>query len=294
MAHQTRKKLKILIINPNTSTTMTDALRPIVEELAYIEVQFDYFTAPSDKSVTLEDGRTINGVKSINSGEDSVTSALYCRPFLEPHLPNYDAFLVACYSAHPLVGMLKESIAKLEEADMVANLHKSVPLPKRRYVTGIFEASVLMSLSLVGSFHLTDLGKTQSKEMFGIISTGSIWRAELGQAVEDFLLNSHGNSDSIHRFAGVGTTGLTAVQLHTTPADEVSNRIREATQALLKSAPHPVTSICLGCAGMAGMQKAVKQGCIDVYGRVQGDRVRIVDGVVAGAGMLVAACKGGF
>lgn len=292
MAEPSKSRLKILIINPNTSTHMTDALKPIVDNLGFADVQFDYLTAPSNESVTLEDGRVIEGVPSINSGEDSATSALHCRPFVEPFIPKYDGFLVACYSAHPLVGMLKEAISKLENSALSVNSK-----PRSKYVTGIFEASVLMSLSLVGSFHMTGgsgLHKTQSKDMFGIISTGSIWRDELSRAVEAFLVNSDEKTSSTNRFAGVETTGLTAVELHTTPAEEVRRRISEATRRLIQAAPHPLTAICMGCAGMAGMEEAVRDGCVEAYGRQEGNRVRIVDGVVAGAGMLVTACKAGF
>ncbi|KAB8211325.1 tubulin-domain-containing protein [Aspergillus parasiticus] len=247
MAEPSKSRLSILIINPNTSTHMTDALKPIVDNLGFADVQFDYLTAPSNESVTLEDGRVIDGVPSINSGEDSATSALHCRPFVEPLIPKYDGFLVACYSAHPLVGMLKEAISKLENSALSVDSK-----PKRKYVTGIFEASVLMSLSLVGSFHMTGgsgLHKTQSKEMFGIISTGSIWRDELSRAVEAFLVNSDDEkTSSTNRFAGVETTGLTAVELHTTPAEEVRRRISEATRRLIQAAPHPLTAICMGCA----------------------------------------------
>ncbi|KAE8167148.1 tubulin-domain-containing protein [Aspergillus tamarii] len=246
MAEPGKSRLSILIINPNTSTHMTDALKPIVDNLGFADVQFDYLTAPSNESVTLEDGRVINGVPSINSGEDSATSALHCKPFVEPLIPKYDGFLVACYSAHPLVGMLKEAISKLESLALPVDSK-----PKRKYVTGIFEASVLMSLSLVGSFHMTGdpgLHKTQSKEMFGIISTGSIWRDELSRAVEAFLVNCDEKTSSTNRFAGVETTGLTAVELHTTPAEEVRTRISEATRRLIQTAPHPLTAICMGCA----------------------------------------------
>ncbi|KNG89636.1 tubulin gamma chain [Aspergillus nomiae NRRL 13137] len=286
MAAPSKSRLSVLIINPNTSTHMTDALKPIVDNLGFADVQFDYLTAPNE-SVTLEDGRVIDGVPSINSGEDSATSALHCRPFVEPLIPKYDGFLVACYSAHPLVGMLKEAITKFESSALSGDSK-----PKRKYVTGIFEASVLMSLSLVGSFHMVagpGLHKTQSKEMFGIISTGSIWRDELSRAVEAFLVNSDDNTTSTNRFAGVETTGLTAVELHTTPAEEVRRRISEATRRLIQTAPHPLTAICMGCAGMAGMEEAVRDGCVEAYGREEGNRVRIVDGVVAGAGMLVTA-----
>jgi hypothetical protein len=45
---------------------------------------------------------------------------------------------------------------------------------------------------------------------------------------------------------------------------------------------------------MAGMEEAVREGCVMAYGEEGGQLVRIVDGVVAGAGTLVTACKAGF
>ena len=272
---------------------MTDALCPIVEDLNYADIQFDFFTAPS-QSVTLPDGRIVDGIPSINSGEDSAKSALHCKPFVEPLLPKYDGFLVACYSAHPLVGMIKEDLAKMEATDTNGS---STAQSKRKYVTGIFEASIVASLSLISSFQLTgsqDLRKSQTKDTFGIVTTGSIWKEELGSAVAQMLVGSGVEMGSLGRFAGVETTGLTAVELHTTAPEEVKRRIIEATERLIKSTPNPLSAICMGCAGMAGMEDAVREGCVKAYGVQRGNQVSIVDGVVAGAGMLVTTCKARF
>jgi Asp/Glu/hydantoin racemase len=88
------------------------------------------------------------------------------------------------------------------------------------------------------------------------------------------LNGNEGNSTS--RFAGVETTGLTAIQLHKTPPEEVRK-----------------SAICLGCAGMAGMEEAVREGCMKAY-QERGRSVCIIDGVVAGVGLLVNACKANF
>ena len=293
MSTSTKKRFSILVINPNTSTHMTDALCPIVEDLNYADIQFDFFTAPS-QSITLPDGRIVDGIPSINSGEDSAKSALHCKPFVEPLLPKYDGFLVACYSAHPLVGMIKEDLAKMEATDTNGS---STAQSKRKYVTGIFEASIVASLSLISSFQLTgsqDLRKSQTKDTFGIVTTGSIWKEELGNAVAQMLVGSGVEMGSLGRFAGVETTGLTAVELHTTAPEEVKRRIIEATERLIKSTPNPLSAICMGCAGMAGMEDAVREGCVKAYGVQRGNQVSIVDGVVAGAGMLVTTCKARF
>ena len=171
------------------------------------------------------------------------------------------------------------------------------PAATRKCVTGIFEASVVTSLSLISSFHLLGdqgYGKSQAKDTFGIVSTGSVWKEELGKAVADMLVHSGDTNNPTRRFAGVETTGLTAVELHTTPPEEVKRRISEATEKLIKSTPDPLTAICMGCAGMAGMEEAVREGCIKAYGPKEAKQVRIVDGVVAGVGLLVTACKAGF
>ncbi|PGH00014.1 tubulin gamma chain [Polytolypa hystricis UAMH7299] len=251
------------------------------------DVQFDFFTAPLGPTVS-PDGKEIEGLASINNGEHSSLSALHCFPHLKPLLPKYDAFLVACYSAHPLVGMLKEQISvnRANQADEKAETQR-----KRQYVTGIFEASVSACLSLTSQFDLVPgrgLEKAVNSASFGIITTGSVWKDELSMATRDLLLRAKGSvpRNELDVFAGVATTGLTAVELHSTPAEEVQRRIVEATEGLIRAAGCKVAAICLGCAGMAGMHTAVRQGCVKALGPVAGENVFIVDGVVAGIGML--------
>ena len=81
---------KILIINPNTTESMTNALKPLVNSLDFTTTSFDFFTAPS-------------GVPSINNEADAAVSAKACLPTLQKQIHAYDAFLICCYSQHPLV-----------------------------------------------------------------------------------------------------------------------------------------------------------------------------------------------
>lgn len=150
----------------------------------------------------------------------------------------------------------------------------------RKYVTGIFEASVTTSLSL-----------TSDDQAFGIVSTGKVWEDALGVAVHEFL--GAGDSD---RFAGCETTGLNASELHDLPAAEVKARMMEATKRLLKdrSGAGAVNAICLGCAGMVGLDEAVREACVKELGSERGQQVRIVDGVKAGVGTLIGLARGGF
>jgi Asp/Glu/hydantoin racemase len=55
-----------------------------------------------------------------------------------------------------------------------------------------------------------------------------------------------------------------------------------------------VGAICLGCAGMAGMDEIVREACIEELGQEEGQRLRIVDGVMAGVAWLEGAVRAGF
>jgi Asp/Glu/hydantoin racemase len=171
-------------------------------------------------------------------------------------LDAHDAFLVACYSAHPLVPLLQAQTSKP--------------------VTGILEASVAAALQLL-----------RPGEAFGIVSTGAVWEDLLSRAVQSVLgvpSNQHNT-----RFAGVETTGLSAVELHEAPAEEVRARLTEATKRLLRKGG--VGAICMGCAGMAGMGRIIRSACVDELGEVGGSRIFIIDGVVAGAGALATLAR---
>ena len=154
----------------------------------------------------------------------------------------------------------------------------------RKFVAGIFEASVTTSLSLISE-----------RQTFGIVSTGEVWENALTQAVHDFLGTGMQGSD---KYGGCETTGLNATELHDLPPAEVRDKMIAATKRLLQRGQQgemrDVQAICLGCAGMVGLDEAVRQACIDALGDERGRRVSIVDGVKAGVGSLVGLAVGGF
>ncbi|KAF1815755.1 hypothetical protein P152DRAFT_505559 [Eremomyces bilateralis CBS 781.70] len=235
----------ILIINPNSTQSMTDGLKPLVDSLHFHNTTYTYFTAPS-------------GPPSINSATDTTASAQHCLPSLLHLLPHHDGFLIACYSAHPLVALLQA--------------HETVRAGKKM-VTGIFEASVATSLQCLAP-----------GERFGIVSTGQAWEAMLSEAVRDFL-----GAETSARFAGVETTGLTAVELHDVGAEVVGERMREAVGRLVRRGE--IGAVCLGCAGMAGMNEMVRGALVGELGGEKGGRVKIVDGVQAGVAWLEGAIR---
>ena len=176
-------------------------------------------------------------------------------------LGDYDAFLVCCYSQHPLVSQLRQELVGVGQGS--------------KPVTGIFEASIATCLQCI-----------DIEGKFGIVSTGKQWEEILGDAVAVLL-----GSNATGRYTGTETTGLNADELHTTPKDEVDKRMSEATKRLLETGAR---AICLGCAGMAGMDRTVRKACIEALGDEEGRRVKIVDGVISGVIFLEGALRAGL
>jgi Asp/Glu/hydantoin racemase len=173
-----------------------------------------------------------------------------------------------------------------------------IPLLKshtNKPIVGIFEASVTTALLLL-----------RQNERWGIVSTGDVWQELLTSGVEGFLgvdlvgLNDSGDDYARHgqpaHFAGVATTGLNATELHTASPETVKSRIKIATKSLIRdtrSSGKELGVVCLGCAGMAGMEELVREAAVEEMGE-KGRHVRIVDGVKAGVGILEGLIKGGF
>ncbi|ODQ66184.1 hypothetical protein NADFUDRAFT_40833 [Nadsonia fulvescens var. elongata DSM 6958] len=216
----------VLIINPNSTKNITDTLQELITPPP--DFSYHFFTGPSGAPA------------QIDNVTSEIASAAACLPALVPLLPFHDAFLVACYSDHPLVHALRE--------------HTDKP------VMGIFQASVLHSLGL-------------GRGKFGIVTTATIWETLLDEAVHAFI----GSEIS---FAGTFSTGLGVLELHDAPKELVRKKISEAAQ---KAVGNGANIICLGCAGMSGMEDIVKEAV--------GNKIRVIDGVQAGAEILVGIVR---
>ncbi|KZP00064.1 hypothetical protein CALVIDRAFT_533731 [Calocera viscosa TUFC12733] len=192
--------ISLLVINPNSSQSVTDSLAEYFTPLAPPLTNLTFFTGPPDAPPAINDTPT------------SVQSTAACLPALEPLLAEHDGFLIACYSAHPLVPELRK------------RTHKPV--------IGIFESSVTHSLLLA--------------ERFGIVTTGPGWEPLLTQAVREFL---GGESE---RFAGVLSTGLGVLELHAAPREEVNRRMGEAAKVLVSRGAGAIALGCAGMVGLGG------------------------------------------
>lgn len=171
-------------------------------------------------------------------------------------LKQYDAVIVACFSVHPLVGMLAEKEGEFG----------------RLAVTGIFEASVLTCLSLL-----------RPGKKWGIVTTGKFWEEHLSVGVNEFLGAGAHNPNT--KFAGVETTGLNAGDFHGgVDPETVQQKLRDATTRLLEKGD--VQCVVMGCAGMAGLEEIIRSVAVEKYGPSKANQLLVIDGVRAGLGLL--------
>lgn len=126
------KEIKILLINPNGTASMTFACLRSLEGTLPPYCTVTGFTSPHPTPSAIE------------GHLDGVLSAAAAIRAVIPIAQDYDAFLVACFSAHPLINALREEL--------------SVP------VIGIMEASLYAARMLGGRLGVVATG-ARSKTM---------------------------------------------------------------------------------------------------------------------------------
>ncbi|KAL4993977.1 carbon-nitrogen hydrolase [Aspergillus recurvatus] len=116
----TDKKHRILLINPNATQSMTCKCLEMVAPTLPSDIQVDGFTSPQPAPTAIE------------GSLDAVLSTAAAVRAVIPVAEQYDAFLVACYSEHPLIKALREELTSP--------------------VVGIMEASLFAARTLGGRF----------------------------------------------------------------------------------------------------------------------------------------------
>lgn len=235
---------------------MTDALRPLLTDLtaSHPSLALDYYTAPQDAPPSIDDEETSNLSASVvlpslisqSSGSDDAL----------PLAKRYSGYLIACFSPHPLTTLMREET--------------TAP------VLNIFEAALLHARALAVPF--------------GIVTTGHYWEAVLEDGARKFFCGKDSTANAVDKrtpagneihvpgFVGVRSTGMSAIQLHSTQKEDVDRRIADASAELVGKG---AKAIILGCAGMSGMEDAIRDGA-----QRHGREVRIIDGVRAGVVLL--------
>ncbi|KAI0521961.1 hydantoin racemase [Xylaria bambusicola] len=230
---------KILLLNPNSSSAMTDGMKTVLRDIDLPSSTEVYtYTGPSGCPASINDGHDIQqSTDAVLADFDAVGS--------------YHGILVACFSVHPLVPKLQS----------VSGPHGAV--------TGIFEASVLAAITLLGP-----------GQKWGIVTTGKFWEDHLSDGVKAFL--GANPKDDNAKFAGVQSTGLNAGDFHhgIDPA-VIREKLKKATKRLLDTGDIHV--IVMGCAGMAGLEAIIREAAQEERDEEFAySTLHVIDGVRAG------------
>jgi len=258
----TTSSKSILIINPNSNKDMTKGLVKMVQDLSAtlsFATSIYFYTGPQPCAYSINNENDAEHTKDIIYEKWFNTEGSYFQ------VPQFDAYLVACYSSHPLVSTLRSQYSS-------------------RHVSGIMEASIWTALSMGPRWP----GEQQSR--FGIVTTGIYWEEALSAGVRDLITNraslpSNGQTKiALSRFKGVESTGLNGDELHAADAGVVRERMMAATKRLVRD--QDVKTIILGCAGMSGLEGIVEEALVEQLGEESAKEVYVLDGVSAGIGLL--------
>ncbi|PPQ69016.1 hypothetical protein CVT24_000091 [Panaeolus cyanescens] len=196
--------IRILIINPNSSASVTSGLKDIL--VPPPATYLNFYTAPIIAPAQIMDLTT------------GIQTASICFDDLKKKglIDQYDAFLVCCFSDHPLTHILREH----------------TPKP----VINILEAAISHSL-LIG-------------QRFGIITTGSGYKYIYHKDVKNFMGNT---SD---RFAGLVASGLGVVELREGVREDVERKVKDAARRVAEMGADVIILGCAGMAGMEDLVRS--------------------------------------
>lgn len=217
--------VRLLVVNPNTTTAMTDAIRGVARARARPGTAITALTAPW-------------GPASIESHAEEAIAAVATVEAIGDHVEGHDGVIVACFGD-----------PGLEAAREIA------PVP----VVGIAEAAMLTTLPLARRFSVV----------------AALDRAH--PLMED-TVRRHGLEA---RCASVRTTGLAVLELEHDPIATEDAIVAAARRAVEED---HAEAICLGCAGMAGLDERVAT-------RVG---VPVIDGVAAAVSLLEGLVHAGL
>ncbi|KAH9826588.1 putative hydantoin racemase [Teratosphaeria destructans] len=162
------RSIRVLLVNPNATPSMTENCVSMVLPTLPADVQLVPFTAPEPAPTAIE-----GAVDNILSSAASFRAILTLQ-----QAENYDAILVACYSDHGLIKMLREEF--------------DVP------VIGIMEASLFAARTLGARFGIIATGPRSKVRLADEMRTYGMekWCAGI-ESCDLGVLGLHSNSEDL-------------------------------------------------------------------------------------------------
>jgi len=242
-------KHQLLVINPNTSTAMTETIKSAVDRYTGPDTINTYWTCPEG-----------NGPPVLTSQEDIDKSTEACLQALTAISHHFDGFLLACYAYHPLVTALQAQVGR------------------EKPVVGIFEASVAAAVE--------DLQRQPPPKRFAILTTGKAYEEQLEQGVVRLLGDEKSRSVFAGVVAtGLRVEDLSLEE--GSGGEETAKARRKMKDAVDRLWDRKdVGVICVGGVILSGTEGWVREIWHGRAGGEAGKNVWIVDQLQAGASMV--------
>ncbi|KAJ5946085.1 hypothetical protein N7454_002924 [Penicillium verhagenii] len=160
-------RINILLINPNATEYMTmDCLNAIAPTLPS-GVTVHGFTAPHPAPTAIE------------SQTDAVLSTAECIRAIKPIAKDYDAFLVACFREHPLIGVLKEEFSQPVLGIMEAAMYAARMLGNKMGIVSMSDRSVMTHSRTVSAYGFSEYFAGCESVKLGVLELDSKPKADV-------------------------------------------------------------------------------------------------------------------
>lgn len=226
-------KIQLLLINPNSTSTFTQDVARHLHPRLPNDVGITFYTPPPEAPASIDgplDGisSTVVILKDLElQPKGQVVNAPEHSSGMSRLATGYSGIVVACFSAHPLVPVLKELLAGYDQ-----------PPP----VLGILESSILAALQLGPTFGIATTGPRTSEHTAPkhALFEMSLMNQTEWEPLFDEAVRAMGISPT--RYTGTKGTGFNAVSLH---GDKAAEALLEASCFLVQKG---AKVIILGCA----------------------------------------------
>lgn len=161
------RPINILLVNPNSSEYMTKDCLAALEPSLPSDVTVHGFTAPHPAPTAIE------------SQTDAMLSTEACIRALKPIGDKYDAFLVACFRDHPLIGVLREEYVQPALGIMEAGMYAARMLGGSMGIICTSERSAAVHGRTVSQYGFSDYFAGCEAAKLGVLELDSNPKAEV-------------------------------------------------------------------------------------------------------------------
>ncbi|KAI9822609.1 MAG: hypothetical protein M1827_000328 [Pycnora praestabilis] len=168
----TPEPINILLINPNSTSSMTTACLQSLESTLPTNCTVAGFTAP------------LPAPSAIEGHLDGVLSAAACIRAITPIAHQYDGFLVACFSDHPLIKALREEVQGPVIGIMEASLYAARMLGGRFGIVTTSARSQIMMDDAIRNYGLEGVSAGPLSTGLGVLELETKPRDEVLDRVQ--------------------------------------------------------------------------------------------------------------